>query len=282
MRSLPTYLIIALALASTPSALAGTPDAPEVTDPAGDTTCYPPVGNEYADIVAAWISDEAATTFNVNIALNKWTRDELATAAGYTLQFEHQGVQFGAVAAFIPAPFGDGWEFANGFVDTDSGELRNFSSASGSFTAGSPALLVIEFSKSHFPHEDSTDKRLVNFKGGSGDFKNTIPNAVDPTGAVPEQEIVFCDLAESSATYEFTVGAHSTHDMSTMDNSTATATANGTSVSASASANGDGAAGTGSARASSTSDDSKDTPALGFALMSVALFGVARVLRRRE
>ncbi len=275
--SLVTMMMLSLASA----AVAGTPDAPELVDAAGDATgCYGGLANEYADVVAAWISDETATAFNVNIALEKWTADALGTATGYTLQFEHQGVQFGAIGAYIPAPLGPGWDFSNGFVDTETGELSNFQQAEGSFTPGSPALISVVFQKGHFPHSDSTDNRLVNFKGGSADFKNTAADSLDPTGTVPEQSFFICDTAESSATYTFTVGDHSTHDMGgagnmSMDDSGAgMAPANDSST--------DGSMGSTAGRtAASTDDGAKDTPAPGFLVVVGVAVAVAFVRRVR-
>lgn len=201
-------LLLALA-AGLPAALAGSPEAPEVTDAEGDAACHGPLGNEYADLVAAWIDGETASSFLVHMALAKWTHDALGAAAGYTLQFTHQGVQFGAIAAYIPAEGGGEWEYSNGYIDTASGEMRDFRDAEGSFTPGSPALITVAFDKSLFPHGDAADNRLVDFQGGSADLKAWTPFFV--AGQEPAVPFQVCDTVTGSAVYEFEVGGHSTH-----------------------------------------------------------------------
>ncbi len=279
MRFHPTILFTFLALLATPLAAAGTAEAPEVTDPAGDAACFGPAGNEYADIVSAWISDESETTFNVNIALEKFTVDSLATATGYTVQFTHQGVQFGAVAAYIPAPMGPGWEYTNGYVDTTTGELGEFHDSRGSFTAGTPSILTIEFAKSLFPHGDMADNRLVNFVGGSADFKTWVPFFV--ADQEPTTDFVECDHVESSAVYEFQVGGHSQMDMSGSDNATMTPETPGGTTNASGTGSNVAPAATGGSSGGS-GDDGKKVPAPGALLTVGAVIAVGIAMRRRS
>lgn len=269
-------ILLVLAL---PAAWAGTPEAPELTDPADD--CGFPPGNHYADIVAAWVSDETPTHFNVNIALSKWTADALAIGTGYTLQFSHQGVQFGVVAFYGGAVFG-GWSYSNGYVDVETGELQNFTDAEGSFTPGSPAVLTIAFDKAHFPHKESADDKLVAFKGGTADFKPPIPVwvAEDASGQdVPaEPDYLDCDIAESSATYTFGTGGHSAHGGG---GATGGGSGNETAPSGTGAANGTAPESATPARAApDAAGDKKDTPFVAPAAL-VAVLAVLALRRRR-
>lgn len=264
-----------LMLLAVPLASAGTAEAPEVTDAEGDASaCFGPAGNEYADLVSAWVSDETATSFVVNIALAKWTADQLGTASGYTIQFTHQGKQFGVAAAYIPPPMASGWEFSNGYIDLETQELKDFEDAEGSFTPGTPAILSIVFDKANFPHGEAMDHALHTFVGGSADFKNGIAGFV--TGE--ELDMTICDTVESSATYMFMTGDHSMSgmgaanetsdgDMDHAQHQGGAATDAGDDVDAAAAPAGDDGA-------------QNDTPAPG--LMLVALAGVAAALAARR
>lgn len=59
MRAIPITIVLSALLMAAPLPLgsAGTEQAPEITDPANDT--QPPSSSAYADIVAAWITDDA-------------------------------------------------------------------------------------------------------------------------------------------------------------------------------------------------------------------------------
>lgn len=265
----PLTIALVFSLALVPTVSAGTKDAPEVSDPKDDAACYAPVGNEYGDIVAGWIDGETETAFNVNIALQKWTVDALGAATGYTLQFTHQDVQFGAVAAFLPAPLGEGWEFSNGFVDTTTGELRDFTDAKGTFTAGTPAVLSIEFSKAIFPHGDMSDNKLVAFTGGSADFKHLVPFfAASQASPLP---FTFCDKVESAAEYVFATGTHSMGSAST--NATS---GDDDATAALVTTTPDDAA------ATATPDERADTPAPGAAaILAAALLALAGRRKRK-
>lgn len=205
MRPIVPAMLAFLALAG--SALAGTPEAPELTDAADDCAFAP--GNEYADIVSAWISDETATDFVVNLRLGAWTHDALGTFAGYTLQFTHQGVQFG-VAAFFAGP--EGWDWSTGYIDTGSGEMRDFNGTSGSWDAATTTMSIL-FPKSLFPHTGNDDK-LTTFIGGSADLKKDVPFFIAQELGAPVEPVggfLLCDQVESSATYTFTTGEHTMH-----------------------------------------------------------------------
>jgi hypothetical protein len=204
-----TVLIPPLAalLALAPAAFAGTAEEPELADAADDCAFAP--GNHYADVTAAWVSDETATGFNVNLQLSKWTAEPLGAFTGYTVQFEHQGVQFG-VAAFFD---GVAWEYTNAFIDVETGEMTGFEATTGSFTPGTPALLTVLFDKGHFPHGDAADNRLVNFQAATADFKSVVPWFLAPIPvAPPNGGFMVCDLAEGTGAYTFQVGGHSMHD----------------------------------------------------------------------
>lgn len=157
--------------------------------------------------MSAWISDETETSFVVNIALSKWTAEPLGAFTGYTLQFEHQGKQFG-VAAFFD---GMEWEYSNAYIDLENGDGGEFTASTGTFTPGSPALLTILFDKGHFVHGDASDNRLVNFAGGSADFKSFVPWFFAPIPLPPPTLLFFCDEVASDAVYTFQVGGHSAH-----------------------------------------------------------------------
>jgi hypothetical protein len=203
--TIPLLPLLLLATLLAPAASAGTLEAPEITDPEGDCAFTP--GNEYMDIVAVWISDETAMDFNVNIAIPKWN-DAAGVAAGFTVQFTHQGVQFGVVAASQGA---QGWYYGNAVVDENG--VSEMTDASGSFTPGSPNVLTVQFHKSNFPHGDAADDKLVSIWAGSVDLKPSLPFLV--TGTEPPigftESAIDCDDAESNAVYTFAVGDHSAH-----------------------------------------------------------------------
>lgn len=206
-----TLCSIALLLAA-PAALAGTPDAPEIADPAGDCEFAP--ANHYADIIAAWISDETAMDFLVHLRLAEWLQDAAGAYAGYTVQFSHQGVQWGIAAFYDPQA---GWEFSTATIDTTTGERGNFTDTSGTWDASTATMSVV-FPKSIFPH-DGNDNKLSGFVAGSADFKKDIPFfiAAGVTGMPPPLPLTFCDRAESTATYTFQVGQHTMRESATMD-----------------------------------------------------------------
>lgn len=200
-----TLLLLSVVALVAP-AQAGSRDAPEVPDAEGD--CAFAAGNEYGDVVAAWISEETAMDFQVNIALAKWTQDALGSYVGYTLQFTHQGVQWGVAAFYDPQ---GGWEWSTAQIDAEQSELSNFSDTTGAWDAAT-ATMTIAFPKSIFPHSGS-DNKLSGFAGGSADFKKDIPIFIaQGAGApVPSQDFLICDTMESASVYEFTVGQHTTH-----------------------------------------------------------------------
>ena len=210
IRSLAKPALALFALLALPLASAGTAEEPELSDAADD--CQFPPANHYADVASAWVSDETETGFNVNLALSKWTLEPAAAFSGYTVQFEHQGVQFGIAAFFT----GTEWEFSNAFIDVETGEMTGFAPAEGSFTPGTPAVISVVFDKGHFPHGDSADNKLVNFQAGTADFKPIVPWGVSPVPIPlppPNGGYVICDLAMGDGAYTFQVGGHSTHDM---------------------------------------------------------------------
>lgn len=202
-----TALLLVALVALIAPASAGSRDAPEVTDATGD--CAFAAGNEYADIVAAWVSAETAQDFSIDLQLAKFT-EQAAAFAGYTLQFTHQDVQFGVVAFFDPA--NGGWEFSTGYIDMTSGEMRDFDDTSGAFDASS-ATLTILFPKSLFPH-DGDDNTLRGFVGGTADLKKDVPVFVAQGAGAPVPTagpLLICDQVESSAVYTFTTGQHTQH-----------------------------------------------------------------------
>lgn len=259
--------LLALALAMAPPlASAGTADAPEVSDPTGDATCFGPAGNLWSDIDAAWVSGETADAFDVNLRLSQWTHEALSTVTGFTLQFTHQGKQFGVAAIYVPPPVDSGWEFSNGYIDLESQELRDFSDATGSFSAGPPAVLTVRFDKTHFPHVDASDNRLVDFKGGSADLKNQIPSFLLP---VPPQPFQVCDLVASDAVYEFQVGDHTGHAGMPADGRDATETEAPATMDE-------------VAPATASPESPTETPAPGLALVALGAAFAALRLRRRS
>lgn len=219
---LPLLIVATLLI---PLANAGTPEAPEVVDDAGDCELLP--GNEYADIVSAWISDETADAFNVNIAIAKFN-DLLGPFAGFALQFEHQGIRFG-VAGLYSGP--DGWVYGTGYIDFETGEVNNWTDVEGSFAPGTPAVLTIPFAKSNFPHANMADNSLRGFVGGSADFKPGAPFFVAPPPVEwPLPTFHMCDDVESAATYDFAVGSHSMGAAGASANATVAADGASTSV----------------------------------------------------
>lgn len=269
MRTLVSAVAIFLVLCFAPGAIAGTQEAPEMTDAEGD--CAFPPGNEYMDLTAAWISDETATDFNVNVAIAKFN-DAMAAGTGITIQFTHQGVQFGVVGAH-QGP--DGWFYGNALVD-ESG-VSEIVETSGSFTPGTPSILSVKFLKSNFPHGDATDNRLVDFFGGSVDLKPLLPflaTGQEPPGSFSQGQ-VDCDDITGDVEYTFAVGDHSSHEM-------------GGSADASDDTEADDATGDATSGAASPTEDlvpqaapDKGVPApgLGLALVAVAL---ALAWRRRS
>ena len=271
MRPMSLAAATFLLLLAVPLASAGTADAPEVTDDAGD--CEVAIGNEYADIVGAWISDETATSFNVNLALAKWT-DPAAQMSGYTVQFTHQGTQFGVVALYTP----DGWEYANGYIDMNTGESSNFTESPGSFTPGTPAVLMVTFDKANFVHTSATDNELRDFQAGTADFKFYAAFGIAGQAPPAESPYFICDFATSTATYAFSTGGHSMHSPgSGAGASNATAPTNST---ASASGSSSAAAPVDAASAPDGGSSPAETPAPG-AIAMVAALVVGAVIARR-
>ncbi|HET6405019.1 MAG TPA: hypothetical protein VFH78_10255 [Candidatus Thermoplasmatota archaeon] len=246
------------------SASAGSRDAPEVSDPEGD--CQYALGNEYADIVAAWISDETASDFRVNIALAKWAPDTLASYAGYTLQFTHQSVDWGVAAFFDPQR---GWQWSTATLDRETGEMSSFAETLGEWDADTTTMKIV-FPKSIFPH-DGNDNALRGFLGGAADFKKDVPVFVARSlGApvAPVGDLMTCDLIQSNATYTFTVGEHTMHTMSAASDAAAATNASQEEASA--------AAGPGGAPSSAPAP--RETP-YPFALGLVALACLAALRR---
>lgn len=262
------HVLVALLLALiAPLAAAGSADAPEVVDAAGDATCVGSAGNEWADLDAAWISGETETSFDVNMRLAKWTDEHLASMTGFTVQFTHQGTQFGVAAIYFPPPMGDGWTFENGYIDLETQELSDFSDSTGTFTPGPPAILTVRFDKGHFPHVDANDTRLVDFKGGSADLKNQAPGFLLP---VPPQPFEVCDLIESGAVYEFQTGDHTMHAPAAEDDAPA--------ATPDAAPQDDAAP---VAAAAAPDDEARDTPGPAVGLAITGAVVVALAMRRR-
>lgn len=259
-RSLPILALAAAFLA--PVAAAGTIDAPELADATGDCAFAP--GNEYLDVVSAWISDETATDFQVNLAIAKWT-DVLGHAAGLTVQFTHQGTQWGVVY-YYDAALG-GWMYWTGLVTED--EVTGFNETSGSFTPGEPAVLTATFPKNLFPHNDPSDNLLQEFTAVSLDLKPAWPTFFSPTALPVFPPALLCDEAEGSATYAFGSGTHSARGTPAPEgNATAPTPEDATPTPASATPAPDAEAG-------------KDTPAAGALAALAVAAGVALARRRR-
>lgn len=267
MRTLHALAAVMVATLMSPVAAAGTQEEPELTDAAGD--CAFAAGNEYADIVAGWISDETATSFNVNIALAKWTLDQLGESSGFTMQFEHQGKQFGAAASY----WGGTWQYENGYINLENGDSSDFTESTGSFTPGTPAILTIAFDKGHFDHLDTSDNALRNFQAGTADFKYYFAWGAAGQEAPVPPPFFGCDGAQSDATYEFKVGSHSMHAAAPAANATADAADGAANASAS------GASADADVAPLATDSGSADTPAPG-ALAVLAAIGAAAVVAR--
>lgn len=200
---------IALVLALAPLAAAGTPEAPELTDPAGD--CAVPYGNEYLDIVAAWISGETVDTFEVNLQLATWT-EPIAEGAGFTVQFSHQGLEWGIIVTYGALSFG-GWSFATGRASAE--EATDFAPAEGRFDAAT-LTITTTFPKNLFPHKDMNDRQLVGMKALSADLRPAIPFFVGAEAGAPvsgDGRWIACDEATASMPYVFTGGHGSDHAM---------------------------------------------------------------------
>lgn len=268
-----TLIVFALVLA--PTASAGTAEQPELTDPPGDCSFAP--ANHYADIVAAWISGETATSFDVNLALAEFSQPQLAEMSGYTVQFEHQGKQFGVVAFYWQGQ----WEFSTGFVNTDTGEASDFSDAEGTFTAGTPAIITVSFDKALFPHDDPNDNALRAFHAGTADFKPYAPFFFVPAALpVAPPFLGACDTATSDATYTFGTGDHSGHGAATGGDAGApmgNATGSDADAGAANGTTGDGVA----QLADQQGAGGNDTPGPSLALVAIAAAGAALARRRR-
>lgn len=255
----PAAIIILGLVVLSPVALAGTAEAPEVTDPAGDCEFSP--GNEYMDVVAAWVSGETATSFDVNIQLSTWTQ-AVADGAGFTVQFRHQGVEFGVLAGFI----GQTWTYGNGKVSNKT--IESFNETEGSFQAD-PPVITIQFDKANFPHADMSDDQLVGFVGGSLDLKPIIPFFFSPVTPPVMPDAIACDTIMGTVPYTFQVGAHAHSASAAADESAQTnETAVSNDVLPAATADegaGDGGSGKG-----------VPAPGLGLVVVAVLLFAFAR------
>lgn len=224
MRTLLTLLasaivISVLLLVGVQLASAGTPDAPELTDVAGD--CAVPYGNEYLDLAAAWVDNEDADSFDVHLRLAAW-RAELAEGSGYAVQFSHQGVTWGIVAVYSSV-IAEGWSFSTGVATAELAE--GFEDAPGSFDAAT-STMVVTFAKGIFPHRDATDTTLRDFVAMSADLRPAYPFFVgEDAGLDGNGRWIVCDDAVGTGTYTFAAGAHSsahtTHDAATLEGATA-------------------------------------------------------------
>ena len=208
MRSLAPLLLLAVALSvgllvGAQLASAGTADAPELTDPPGD--CAVPYANAYLDVVAAWIDAETAATFDVHLKLAGW-QEEVAEGSGYTVQFTHQGVQWGIVAVYSSV-VAEGWEFSTGMATAQLAE--GFEDAPGSFDAAT-AEIVVTFAKDIFPHKDASDTTLREFHALSADLRPAYPFFLgEPAGLDGNGRWIVCDDAVGAGSYAFAAGAHS-------------------------------------------------------------------------
>lgn len=198
-------VITVLVVGGSQLASAGSPEAPEITDPAGD--CAVPYGNLYLDITSAWIDNEDADSFDVHLALAGW-EDEVAEGAGYAVQFVHQQLQWGVIAFYSPAVEG-GWVFWTG--QATLADVSDTVDAVGSFDVGASTIHVT-FPKDLFPHVDATDTTLREIMAMSVDVRPAYPFIVGgdtPASTDPDGKWVACDEAVSSATFQFTQGGHS-------------------------------------------------------------------------
>ena len=198
---------LGLLLAALPLASAGTPEAPELADAVGD--CSIAYGQEYLDIVAAWIDTEDADSFDVHLRLATW-RAEVAEGSGYTVQFAHQGVSWGIVATYSSV-VGSGWSFSTGVATAELAE--GFEEAPGAFDPAT-ATITVTFAKDLFPHNDPNDTTLRDFVAMSADLRPAYPYFVGEGAGAPVEsngKWVVCDDAVGTGTYAFGAGAHSAH-----------------------------------------------------------------------
>lgn len=201
-------LALALILAgAAASARAGTMDAPELSDAAGD--CSVLWGNAYLDLVSAWISDETATDFRVSLALASFD-DAIAEGAGYTVQFEHQGVAWGVIATYRPLS-AEGWDWFTGHAQSSGSlDLESMERTSGAFDPAT-ATLTWTFPKSLFPHADANDNALVRFWAGTADLRPAYPLllAGETAGDAANGRWIVCDEARADeSAYSFSSGHH--------------------------------------------------------------------------
>lgn len=200
-------LLALLVVFLAPFASAGSAEEPEVVDPVGDCAFAP--GNHYMDVTAAWISDETADAFNVNIKLAEWVQP-VAEGAGFAVQFKHQGVEFGVLAGFIA----NQWAYGNGKVSNS--EVESFNETSGSFKVNPPVITIL-FHKDNFPHTNMMDNQLVDFSGGSIDLKPQEPFFFVPATLPAYPPPVDCDTIQGTIPYEFQVGQHTGMTMNETD-----------------------------------------------------------------
>ncbi|HLE96971.1 MAG TPA: hypothetical protein VI997_06320 [Candidatus Thermoplasmatota archaeon] len=258
-------LVVALgALFLAGAASAGAADAPELEDATGD--CAFVAGNEYVDIVSAWVSDETEDAFTVNIGVAKWS-EQAGVGAGFTIQFLHQDVQFGVTALRTH----EGWEFGNALYE--GGRISGYNESTGSFTPGTPAVISIAFEKANFPHADAMDHTLGSFTGYSGDLKGAFPLFLLPANppVPPETIIAPCDQATGTGEYTFETGQHA-HMAAGANQTTQQDAAKDLDASSTDS---------GAAAPSDVATPEAETPAIG-AFGAVAALGVAVALARRR
>lgn len=220
MRVLLALLVSAIAitvalLVGVQLASAGSADAPELADAAGD--CAIAYGKEYLDITGAWLDAETADTFDVHLQLAAW-RAEIAEGSGYTVQFSHQGVTWGVVAVYSSV-VAEGWEFSTGVATAELAE--NFEDAPGSFDAGTSSITVT-FPKRLFPHVDANDTTVRDFVAMSADLRPAYPFFLgEEAGLDGNGRWIVCDDAAGTGTFEFRAGAHSaehsTHESGAAD-----------------------------------------------------------------
>lgn len=200
-------LILGILIAIMPTVWAGTEEAPEITDPAGDA--QPTTANNYADIVAAWFADDASK-YTVHLKLNQMPANP-PPQLYYWIQFKLEpGCPF-YFLSYGPNPydFDQGTQPGLWYGRQDDCAVDNdIHRANGVVaTQGSP-LFTIEMPRAYanltFRGDNLTNLTAltIDFASAGPCFSNSNPVTCGPVYSAS----AFPDYAETEKTYALLAG----------------------------------------------------------------------------
>ncbi|MHB8606044.1 MAG: hypothetical protein ACYDCK_12400 [Thermoplasmatota archaeon] len=181
-RPLVVAALVSLALLA-PLALAGSEQAPELADPAGDTA--DPATGQNGDLLAVWIAEETATDFQVHFKLaSSTTPGNALTFWGAAWKVPKGGFYAAIFLDQSGAPSYDvgRWSDTQGPID--------FNVTKGTFTAGAPARGSVVVPKALFGKLAGPTK-LAELQAATYDAKGDAPFFLLPVPSTPADPVVF-------------------------------------------------------------------------------------------